>query len=58
MSGVQRSYANIRKYIEVLENLPGGLIKLNISYNVVTAKTIVEKVFKSITEVKMTYAGC
>ncbi len=55
---MQQGYANVRKYIAVLENIGTTLMKVNISYNVVVVRTIVEKVFKRVREVKMTYAGC
>ena len=58
ISGIQTSYANVRKYIEVLDNIPEELEKINISYNIVTVKSITEKVLKRVKEVKMTYAGC
>jgi hypothetical protein len=55
---VQYSYANIRKYIEILDNIPEELEKINISYNIVTVKSITEKVLQRVKEVKMTYGGC
>lgn len=55
---MQSSYANVRKYIEILENIPEELEKINISYNIVTVKSITEKIFQRVKEVKMTYGSC
>ncbi len=57
LSGVQESYENIRKYIEIVENIP-RLEKINISYNVVIGKAIREVVFSMVKIVKMTYREC
>jgi hypothetical protein len=48
----------VRKYIEILDNIPEEIDKVNISYNIVTVKTITEKILKRVKEVKMTYGGC
>ena len=42
----------------MLDNLPEELPKINISYNVVTVKSIMENVLKRVKEVKMTYGRC
>ncbi|CDW87707.1 UNKNOWN [Stylonychia lemnae] len=49
---------NLRKYNQVLSNLPTNLEKLNISYNLILPEPLMNFVFFTVQKIKMTFAKC
>ena len=57
LANTQTTYSNIRKYRLVLESIP-SCNKVNISYNIVLPKPIIDVVMYQVEKIKMTYKSC